>query len=169
MRVCPSCHGYMGVSAFRTGTKCVGCTREYNRLYYTRHRQKILAHVKAAREVDVDAARENERARAKRYYEANKPARRESMARWEAKNPGARLARKRFRDAQKLMATPAWVDRVALNQVYAIARLLGDHHVDHIVPLCHPLVCGLHVPWNLQLLSPEENLTKSNKFKEPTP
>lgn len=168
MKVCPACHGYIAESAFR-GAWCVGCTREYNRAYYRRHRQQILARAKAAREVDLDAARAAERERSTRHYHANKPKRRASTARWEANNPGARLARKRFRDAQKHMATPAWVDRVALNQIYAIARLLGEHHVDHIVPLSHPRVCGLHVPWNLQILSPEENLSKSNKFEEPMP
>lgn len=38
------------------------------------------------------------------------------------------------------------------------------YEVDHIIPISHPDVCGLHVPWNLQIIPQAENRAKGNTF-----
>ena len=45
----------------------------------------------------------------------------------------------------------------------AKAQDLGMH-VDHVIPLRNRLVCGLHTQFNLQLLTPTENMRKGNIF-----
>ena len=67
------------------------------------------------------------------------------------------------RRAKKLCATPAWYDADEVRYIYALAKERGLH-VDHIVPLKHPLVCGLHVQDNLRCIPKELNLWKSNKL-----
>lgn len=58
--------------------------------------------------------------------------------------------------------TPSWVDLDKIHEIYR--QCPPGYHVDHIVPLRGDLVSGLHVEWNLQYLSPEENMAKGNKF-----
>jgi len=76
------------------------------------------------------------------------------------------------RRSAKLKATPKWLADVELQQIqelYDVAQAFKlytgqEYHVDHIVPLQGQNVCGLHVPWNLQVLLAKENLIKHNKF-----
>ena len=70
----------------------------------------------------------------------------------------------------KRLATPKWVDPVAISLIYKerdekIEQTGEAYEVDHIVPLSHPLVCGLHVPWNLRVIRKTRNKQKSNKFE----
>jgi 5-methylcytosine-specific restriction endonuclease McrA len=78
--------------------------------------------------------------------------------------------RRKHRDA-----TPPWLTRKQkseIRQLYQIAitmtQTTGEQYVvDHIVPLRGEEVCGLHVPWNLRVITQEENLKKSNKLVDP--
>ena len=87
---------------------------------------------------------------------------------WKDKNPFKVVESTSRRRAAKIDATPAWSDPQACAKVYALAsaltELLGEpYHVDHVVPLRSPLVCGLHVPANLQVLPARENVVKGNR------
>ena len=78
-------------------------------------------------------------------------------------NPAARCARQMARHCAKIQRTPAWSDLAAIKLVYVEAAK-RDLTVDHIVPLQGTLVSGLHVSWNLQMLTTEENCRKGNRF-----
>lgn len=58
--------------------------------------------------------------------------------------------------------TPQWGEMDKMRVVYRKAQELGMQ-VDHVVPLRHKLVCGLHCWWNLQLLTRSENSRKKNR------
>lgn len=52
-----------------------------------------------------------------------------------------------------------------IEELYDLAGRTGLE-VDHVVPITHKKVCGLHVPENLQLLTRHQNAKKSNHFDE---
>ena len=128
-----------------------------------------------------DAAKEA----GKRYYERNKELtkarakarpleeKRNAQAKWAKENPEYMKAtcstyRKRRRHARKLCTKK---DLAAMHMVYrqaiALTKATGvKHEVDHVVPLQGKNVCGLDVPWNLQVITKEENLKKSNSMPD---
>ena len=89
-------------------------------------------------------------------------------------NLGKFAAKEAKRRSRKLSATPKWLTSSQIKKMedfYWLAKDLElvsgqQYHVDHIVPLKGKNVCGLHVPWNLQVLPSDINLSKSNKYEE---
>lgn len=90
------------------------------------------------------------------------------------KNPGKMNARTAKYLANKKQATPPWLTTDHFKEIesfYIEAKRLEEldgikRDVDHIIPLQGKKVRGLHVPWNLQILTKKENKMKSNKLLE---
>jgi hypothetical protein len=128
---------------------------------------------------------EASKAAGKRYYEKNKevviaranmrPAEEKNKYRQHHKknNPEYYNALNSVRKRRHREATPPWVtaeQKIAMRHIYLeaqkLTKLTGVRYVvDHEVPLINDSVCGLHVPWNLRVITQEENLIKSNKHE----
>jgi hypothetical protein len=70
---------------------------------------------------------------------------------------------------QRIIATPPWANMGEIRKKYNEAARLSwetgvPHVVDHIIPLNHPLVCGLHVAYNLRAITAGANGAKSNTW-----
>jgi 5-methylcytosine-specific restriction endonuclease McrA len=109
----------------------------------------------------------------KRWYEKNAERHRENYSHWSKTNLDKKAAYSAKRRSAKLQRTPKWLTKeqlIEIETMYAKAKemqtLTGvEHHVDHIVPLQGDNVSGLHVPWNLQVISAIENVKKGNKWR----
>jgi len=100
-----------------------------------------------------------------KYADRARPFKRPPMPAW-IQRIGARTSHSSRYWSNIYWATLPWVND---EQVAEMIKLHDNcdpatHHLDHIVPLESNLVCGLHVPWNMQKLTCKENLSKSNKW-----
>jgi 5-methylcytosine-specific restriction endonuclease McrA len=121
----------------------------------------------------------------KRYYERNRAeviaraqsrpaeAKRAYKQLYKENNPDLYKALTSFRRKRNQQATPKWLtytQKKEIRNLYVIAqttsKITGVRYVvDHIIPINGDNVCGLHVPWNLRVITQEENLIKSNKHE----
>lgn len=95
-----------------------------------------------------------------------------SIKKWNIENPHKATALKALRRARKRQATPKWLTSKQIFEIlqfYKLSKMLSEstgvpHEVDHIIPLKGNTVSGLHVPWNLQVITALENASKHNKL-----
>ena len=131
-------------------------------------RAKLQRKTKGSTEDQKQVARERAAEWRKRFPQQNQ----EMKSSWRLKNPHIKNAANARRRASQMKSSPAWLNKVQKRQIqdiYWLARDLKivtgeDYHVDHIVPLQGKNVSGLHVPWNLQVLPADINLSKRNTF-----
>jgi len=154
----------------KTKGACVECMKE----------DWALDNVKRSQKPKSEAAK----AAGRRYYEKNKDAvkaranarpKQEALRykyKYKQANPELYKALVSVRKRRHRNATPKWITqehKLTIRQLYLrameLTKLTGERYVvDHIVPLISDEVCGLHVPWNLRVITQEENLKKSNKL-----
>ena len=155
-------------------TECYHKNREarlkYAKEFVEANREKVLKQKKEYYEKIklLESYKEKMRQYSKKYQIENKEKVREIQRNWyatstRAKSIGAEKSRRRRTCKVK------WANDFFISEIYHLAqlrsRLLGvKYHVDHIIPLKHPLVCGLHVENNLQIITQHENCVKRNKF-----
>ncbi len=120
----------------------------------------------------------------RRYYEANKEDviaraqarpdedKRKYKRKYKKNNPDVYKELAGLRQRRRKQATPKWLTaahkmeiRLKYRLALELSRRTGVKYVvDHIVPMFGKTVCGLHVPWNLDVITQSENSKKSNKL-----
>ena len=101
---------------------------------------------------------------------AGKEGRRQYMKSYRESRLPYYAERQRWRYASKVQATPPWLtddQKWMMEEIYELRDIRSEatgvnHHVDHIVPLLGDTARGLHVPWNLRVITADQNRRKSN-------
>ncbi|GGO96475.1 hypothetical protein [Stakelama pacifica] len=173
MKMCGRCAVNKPVTEFRTDPRyrdghvswCKQCHRERNSEWARQNRERLTAKSAAWRASNLEKARETNRS----FKRQNCARLRDEYSIWAKANRGKRNAASAKYKASKLRATPPWANLSKIAAIYerasAIQAATGQRmHVDHIVPLQHELVCGLHCETNLQILPGSLNEAKRNNW-----
>jgi thiol-disulfide isomerase/thioredoxin len=165
---------------------CKPCLRTVNKVYEEKHKEKLKqqriewtknnkehlsAWAKEWRKKNPEktqahyskSEKNRDLEKRKAWKLLNQEKRNKQAAEWRKRNPVQCRFFENHRRAFKLCATPKWADKNEIIKIYKEARE-KSLSVDHIVPLKSKLVCGLHVHFNMQLLTISENSKKSNLY-----
>ena len=130
------------------------------------------SHCKQCRSM-YDKSRYSSKQRSAAYH-SNLEKERKNRRNYYKNNKKDYYLRKAKRRAKLLNRTPPWLteyDLLHIKCIYSVCSMLnkentGPYEVDHIVPLQGKNVSGLHVPWNLRIVSRFENRSKGNKLED---
>lgn len=170
MKVCITCLVNKSFDLFHMkSTQCKECKKTYDRLRYLRDPAAASERTKKYR-TKVPESQNNILVRRKateRWRILNNVRMTEKQRDWRIENINKVYAANAKRRADRIKATPKWVDLKAIELIYEEAQFRTEFfgiifHVDHIIPLKSKFVCGLHWEGNLQVILGVENLRKKN-------
>lgn len=154
---------------------CKSCIKAYNKKYYLDNCEKIKAKTKAYAQSPEGKKIQNKLKIkwSKENKDKVKATMKTSSKKYRIKNADKVRFWNNSRRCSRLLATPKWLTKTHEDEIkhfYWAAdylwRLTGTKmHVDHIVPLKGKNISGLHVPWNLQILTSSENIVKGNRHE----
>jgi histidinol dehydrogenase len=163
MKICKK-----GLHEYTPGQSCPGCRKIKDKNWRIANAAKFSEKEKLYREVNKQRRFDIN----KKYREENKEALIEYNKKFKAENRDKINANEAKYRASKLNATPKWLTKEHLNQIKSLYKEAKEleklnnikYHVDHIVPLQGENVSGLHVPWNLRVITADENFSKNNRL-----
>jgi hypothetical protein len=135
---------------------------EYYKLNCKKNRLKNLIHNRERDKIYYYKNKKHRLALHKKWREKNKEKIKKQQILYVANNREKVRHKIALRRSMKLKATPKFANLNKIKEIYK--NCPKGYHVDHIIPLRGKNVCGLHVEWNLQYLTPADNLSKSNKL-----
>jgi len=151
--------------------RCKQCKLNADRRYTVNNREKINAQAREYLEKNREDVNKRQRERIRENAEYN----RFRTRKWRLENPERYAAQQIYHQSvrRKLVNKSKWAFKhhhLEMKNLAIQARKISKetkikHHLDHIVPLKHAKICGLHVPWNMQIIPAKENLLKSNKWE----
>ena len=142
----PCKHGHV-CERFTSSRACRQCIYENNRERTVKQDYWI--------DYGDEAYKERKRQYAKKYYQRT----------------AHKRGRQKRRQLEKLSKVATSKGAIELRRIQLEAQLLSidtgvKHEVDHIIPLVHDKVCGLHVRKNVQLLTRMQNRQKASRFNQ---
>lgn len=180
-KVCPCCKEVKAITEFHACSRnkdgmqvyCKICKLQKQRYARSNSTEKDKAYYRANRDACISRSLKSV-AKKREYYNARSKA-------WVAANREKVLARRR-----ELSSTPKYKTKKAesesrrrrvlrafvvskpyqaeIDGMYLFCKIFTRFEVDHIIPLRHKDVSGLHTPCNLQILTREQNRSKGNRW-----
>lgn len=148
---------------------CKSCATKKTKTWQDSNQEDYRYLVKKWKENNKSRVRDINNKYRKLYYEKNIEVIKLSKKKWRDKNKHLisiySACRRKQIDRQSIKLSKDMLMEIKI--IYDQSKILSEqtgvpHHVDHIIPLKAKMCSGLHVPWNLQIITAAENMRKGN-------